>query len=75
MLFYPIRAGGQLSALFQSYPNLISLGISDGILLRECDGGTAWNEVKTGDCPLTSPTEGIQVSWILGQYHSHCSIQ
>ena len=28
---------------------------------RECDGGTSWEKVEMGDCPLTLPTEDIQV--------------
>ena len=52
-------------------PNSIFVGIHEGIFLRECDGGTAWNQVETGDCPLTSPNQGIQVSWIFRQYRSH----
>ena len=28
---------------------------------RECDGGTAWERVEMGDCPLTPPSEDIQV--------------
>ena len=76
MLFYPIRARGHLSALFWSQEclNFIFIGIHEGIRLRECDSGTAWNRVETGDCPLTSPTQGIEVTWIFEQYHSHYSV-
>ena len=40
--------------------------ISDRIVFcsgirRECDGGTAWERVEMGDCPLTPPTQDIQV--------------
>ena len=28
---------------------------------RECDGGTAWDRVEMGDCPLTPPAQDIQV--------------
>ena len=40
--------------------------ISDRIVFcsgirRECDGGTAWERVEMGDCPLTPPSEDIQV--------------
>ena len=31
---------------------------------RECDGGTAWERVEMGDCPLTPPTQNIEVKAI-----------
>ena len=67
--FKPIRARGHLLALLwsQECPNFIFVGVREDILLREFDGGTAWNRVEAGDCPLTSPIQDIQVSWVFGR--------
>ena len=41
------------------------VGVREGIKMRECDGGTAWDRVERKSYPLTSPDQSIQVSWIL----------
>ena len=73
MLFYPRRTPFSTFLIPMQCLNFVFVGICEGIRVRECDGGTAWNGVKTGDCPLTPSTQDIQVSWILGQYYRHCS--
>ena len=40
-----------------------------GISVREFGGGTAWDRVEMGQCPLTPPTQDVQdvqVNWIFG---------
>ena len=37
-----------------------------GINGREYGGGTAWDRVEMGQCPLTPPTQDVQVNWIIG---------
>ena len=41
------------------------VGVCEGIKMRECDGGTAWERVESKSYPLTSPDQSIQVSWIV----------
>ena len=44
----------------QSYVVVTRLFPALGIR-KECDGGTAWERVEVGDCPLTLPTQDVQV--------------
>ena len=41
-----------------------------GISVREYDGGTAWDKVEMGQCPLAAPTQDVQVNWIYWQMHA-----
>ena len=38
--------------------------VCEGIRMRECDGGTAWDRVKSEEGFPAALTQGIQVSWI-----------
>ena len=42
-----------------------------GISVREYGGGTAWDRVEMGQCPLTPPTQDVQVNWIFGSDIAH----
>ena len=44
----------------QSYVVVTRLFPALGIR-KECDGGTEWERVEVGDCPLTLPTQDVQV--------------
>ena len=41
---------------------VLLIGVCEGIKMRECDGGTAWDTVESESCPLTPPNQNIQVS-------------